>query len=81
VAMWLLNSNGTVASGVSVGAVPTAWSIVETGDFNGDGKSDILWRDTSGNVVVWLMNGGTVSSSLAVANVPTAWTIQGTNAD
>ena len=64
-----------------VANVPTSWSIVETGDFNGDGKSDILWRDTSGNVAIWTMNGGTVSSSLAVANVSTAWTIQGTNAD
>jgi hypothetical protein len=33
-----------------------------THDFNGDGKSDIVWRDTSGNVSIWLMNGATVSS-------------------
>jgi hypothetical protein len=27
------------------------------GDFNGDGKADILWRNASGEVYVWLMNG------------------------
>jgi len=43
-----------------VGNVPTTWSIVGTGDFNGDGKWDILWRDTSGNVAIWEMNGTTV---------------------
>ena len=32
-------------------------SLSDTHDFNGDGKSDILWRDTSGDTVVWLMNG------------------------
>ena len=50
-------------------------------DFNGNCKSDILWRDSSGNVAIWLMNGTTIQSSAVVANVPTAWTIQGTNAD
>jgi hypothetical protein len=35
--------------------------IVETGDFNGDGMSDILWRDTSGNTAIWFMNGATAS--------------------
>ena len=30
------------------------------GDFNGDGKSDVLWRNiVSGEVVIWLMNGTT----------------------
>ena len=24
---------------------------MQTGDFNGDGKSDIAWLDTSGNVI------------------------------
>jgi len=28
--------------------------------------SDILWRDTSGDVVMWLMNGGTIASSVFV---------------
>jgi hypothetical protein len=26
-------------------------------DFNGDGYSDITWRDTNGDVAMWLMNG------------------------
>src|ERR1700722_5346572 len=26
-------------------------------DLNGDGKSDLVWRDSSGNVGIWLMNG------------------------
>ena len=36
----------------------TNWAIVGTGDFNNDGKTDILWRNTStGENYVWYMNG------------------------
>ena len=66
---------------VSVGNVPTTWSVAETGDFDGDGKSDILWRDTSGNLAMWLMNRATVTSSTNVANVPATWAIQAAGAE
>jgi hypothetical protein len=36
----------------SLGKVPTTWSIVQTGDYNGDGMSDLLWHDTSGNTAM-----------------------------
>jgi hypothetical protein len=79
--MWLMNG-GTTSSSVSVGSALPYWQIAQTGDYNGDGKSDILWHDSkSGGVVVWLMNGPTVSSSLSVGVLPTKWQIQGLNAD
>jgi len=46
-------------------------------DFNADAKSDILWRDSSGDVALWLMNGAAVSSSAVVGNVASAWSIVG----
>jgi hypothetical protein len=30
------------------------------GDFNGDNRSDILWQDAAGNVVIWMMDGNNV---------------------
>ena len=63
-----------------MGTVPTAWSIADTGDFDGDGKGDILWRNTStGQVAIWFMNGTALSSAMVVGTVPTDWTIQGLN--
>jgi hypothetical protein len=50
---------------------------VNTHDFNGDGMSDIAWRDTGGNVAVWLMNGATPAGLAALGTVPTAWSIVG----
>ena len=46
-----------------------------TGDFNGDGKTDILWRHAaSGQNVVWFLNGtslisGTFTNPIAVADM------------
>ena len=47
-------------------------------DFNGDGKADLVWRDTvNGTVAVWLMDGATVISSGITGGVPLNWKIVG----
>jgi hypothetical protein len=73
-AIWIMNGAQLSQSG-SFGVVPTNWSPVQTGDYNGDGKSDILWRDgNAGTVAIWFMNGLQVSSSASAGAVgPTAW--------
>jgi hypothetical protein len=44
----------------SIGNPGPDWHIMGTGDYNNDGKSDILWQNSSGAVVVWEMNASTV---------------------
>ena len=34
-----------------------SWQVKGTGDFNGDGKSDILWQSSDGTPAIWLMDG------------------------
>src|SRR5215831_15739196 len=54
----------------------TQGQAANTHDLNGEGESDIVWRDTSGNVAVWLMNGAAVSSSGQFGAMPT-WSLVG----
>jgi len=58
--------NGTALSSI-VDIQPSIpgpdWQIVGTGDFNGNGSTDILWRNpVTGVDSVWLMNGTALSS-------------------
>ena len=52
---------------LSQGGVPAPWHEVGTADFNGDGKSDILWQNTNGTPAVWLMDGVNVLATRAGA--------------
>lgn len=77
IAEWQMNgsavaSSGFVTSQGTVVAPDASWHIVQIGDFNGDAKSDILWRSDSGAMAEWLMNGSQVAASVtpSLANIP-----------
>ncbi len=49
------------------------WHVIGTGDFNGDGKSDILWQNSDGTPGFWLMNGTTLNGGGLVTNPGATW--------
>jgi Ca2+-binding RTX toxin-like protein len=68
-----------VARAVDGGGVQLIVSDNVPDDFNGDGRSDVLWRDTSGTVTNWLGHeGGGFLANDSFANVPTDWHVVGT---
>jgi hypothetical protein len=84
-----LSSSGTLSGGQKVGIGscttsnpnpnPNPQSFAAVGDFNGNCKSDILWRNSSTDqVYVWLMNGTTYPSSGSPGSPTSDWVIQGT---
>ncbi len=57
--------------------VPEAFKVAaaSTHDFDGDGKSDILWRDSAGHAQMWLMDGGVLNANFSLGLVPTNWSV------
>jgi hypothetical protein len=55
---------GQVDSAATVTSPGMGWKAISSGDFNGDGKSDILWQNsTTGSTEVYLMNGGKIATT------------------
>jgi hypothetical protein len=65
--------------GQSLGTVGTDWSIKGVGDFNGDGRADVLWRSDAGDVYVWLDSptGAPAMTGQTVSSVGNDWAIMG----
>jgi hypothetical protein len=70
-AVWYMNGLNMIsgellhsASGVEVNEMDADWKIVGAGDYNSDGKLDLLWRHcTLGLEACWFLNGGLVLGS------------------
>ena len=66
--------NGTTVIGAaSIGNPGPDWHILGTGDYNNDGKSDILWQNSSGAVAIWEMNGTTPIATATITNPGPTW--------
>jgi subtilisin family serine protease len=61
-------------------AVGSQWTLVTTGDFDGDGKGDLLWRHSDGRAAVWYMDGTTRLGTAFIDNgtpVSLSWRLAG----
>ncbi len=82
VAIWEMNgdqiSQASVVTDLGATANPgPTWHVVGTGDFNNDGKTDIVLQSNTGAVAVWDMNGSTVSQAGVLANPGPTWSVVG----
>jgi Ca2+-binding RTX toxin-like protein len=58
------DATGTIGSIAPIAAPGAGFKAVSSGDFNGDGRSDILWQNTTtGQTSVTLMNGSDILDS------------------
>ena len=65
-----MNANGTIKSAFNVQSVDASYKLAGSGDFDGDGIADLLWRNTSGVNALWDMNAnGTIKAAFNVQSV------------
>jgi Ca2+-binding RTX toxin-like protein len=79
---WTGNANGSFSPNAAnlLNSVSTDWQIAGTGDFNGDGRVDVLWRNADGRITDWLgaANGGLTDNAVnALNSVSNDWHIVG----
>jgi Ca2+-binding RTX toxin-like protein len=75
VAVWQMNGT-QVTSTTTVGTINAAsgWHFADVGDFNGDGKTDLLFlNDITQGVAVWQMNGSQVTANPQVGVMPSGF--------
>ncbi len=64
-------NSSNIWSAQTLGQADPSWSIIGAADFNGDGRSDLLWRQSgSGMLAEWLMDGSQITSSQIIGATP-----------
>ena len=69
VAVWFMNG-ASVASTTSFGPVASNWTLL------GDGNGGILWRDSAGDIALWVVQNGQVTGSHGLGNVSSNFFVQ-----
>jgi hypothetical protein len=82
--LWTMNGTG-LAGARYLDPISEDWQVVDIGDFNGDGKADVLWRNMNntspdaGNLYIWMMDGANVigGTGYTAAQADLGWRVDG----
>ncbi len=81
-AVWYMNGSHLIGSSLlnPSSIFGNDWKIVGAGDMNGDLKPDLIWQQTSTNVLgAWIMNGITATNKVLLTpnQVQAGWRVRG----
>jgi FG-GAP-like repeat len=75
--IWEMNGTSIIAQ-ATLPNIGKAWTAIGTGDFNGDGMSDILFQNKDGTPQIWEMNGTSILTQATLTNPGSTWNAIGT---
>jgi hypothetical protein len=67
-------NGATVASAKALATLPAGWVVVGSGDFDGDGSTDLLLRKNNALAIWFISTNGAVTSK-NVGNLAAAWSV------
>lgn len=71
----IMQGTSTVRSAL-ISGVGAGYTVGATGDFNGDGKVDLIWTSAARDLYMWAGN-GTGFTSLNIGGYPAGWALSG----
>jgi hypothetical protein len=82
--LWPMNGTGIVGPRY-LDPISEDWQVVDLGDFNGDGKADVLWRNMNamspdaGKLYIWMMDGANViaGTGYTASQADLGWRVDG----
>ena len=82
-AIWFLDGRTILNSGKPFATFADPdWQIAGSGDFNGDGRADLFWRNAAtGENLMWEMSGQTIVDAEPMPGAPANWVLQFAGAD
>ena len=71
--------SGKSSFGQAIGVASGGWSLAGTGDLDGDGTADMVWRHADGSNYAWFMDGPTVHSHGYLPGAASSWSVLAVN--
>jgi Fibronectin type III domain/FG-GAP-like repeat len=73
---WLMNQ-GVFSSTVNLATVSPGWRIAGVGDFLGNGQSDLVLENASGQLVIWMLEKGVIKYAISPPTLGGGWHVVG----
>jgi FG-GAP-like repeat len=72
-----LNSGSSLTGSFIQSPLSFNWSLAGVGDINGDGRDDLIWRNSDDTLAAWLMgSNGLAFTSVGLASVGHEWKLE-----